>query len=73
MSEQSEALRLADALDTFHNPNDKQVAAELRRLHAENDTLRRALRLIENTDPLAASLDPEWAVRVARWALKECK
>lgn len=34
MNAQPEALRLADALETFHNPNDKQAAAELRRLHA---------------------------------------
>lgn len=40
MSTQPEALRLADALETFHNPNDKQAADELRRLHAENEAIR---------------------------------
>ena len=40
MSTQPEALRLADALETFHNPNDKQAADELRRLHAENEAMR---------------------------------
>ena len=40
MNAQPEALRLADALETFHNPNDKQAAAELRRLHAENEVMR---------------------------------
>ncbi len=35
MTEQTEAQRLADALDTFSNPWDKQAAAELRRLEAE--------------------------------------
>jgi hypothetical protein len=33
MNTQPEALRLADALDQFHNPCDKKAAAELRRLH----------------------------------------
>ena len=37
---QPDALALADALETFHNPHDKQAAAELRRLHAENEALR---------------------------------
>ena len=40
---QPDALALADALETFHNPHDKQAAAELRRLHAElveSDALR---------------------------------
>ena len=32
---QPDALALADALETFHNPHDKQAAAALRRLHAE--------------------------------------
>ena len=40
MNAQPEALRLADALETFHNPNDKQAADELRRLHAENEAMR---------------------------------
>jgi hypothetical protein len=44
MSEQSTALRLADALDKFSNPWDKEVAAELRRLSALNGELLEALK-----------------------------
>ena len=46
MTQQNEALRLADALDTFHNPHDKQAAAKLRRLHEdaeESEALRERL------------------------------
>jgi hypothetical protein len=40
MSEQPEALRLADWLDNYRTtPVDAQAAAELRRLHAENERL----------------------------------
>jgi hypothetical protein len=34
MTTQSTALKMADSLDKFSNPWDKEVAAELRRLHA---------------------------------------
>ena len=44
MTQQPEALRLADGLETFHNPNDKQAAAELRRLHAQRDALLKAIK-----------------------------
>lgn len=50
-----------------------QALQEVVRTGSENEALRQALRLIENTDPHDASLDPEWAVRVARAALKEVK
>jgi len=43
---QPDALALADALETFHNPHDRQAAAELRRLHAElveADALRKKM------------------------------
>ena len=43
---QPEALRLADALDTTHEavwPYGKEAAAELRRLHAENERLKSCL------------------------------
>ena len=45
MTTQPEALRLADALmETHPYPLDiKQAAAELRRLHAENECIRSAL------------------------------
>jgi hypothetical protein len=34
---------MADSLDKFCNPWDKEVASELRRLHADNERLRAAL------------------------------
>jgi hypothetical protein len=42
---QPEVLRLADALDQFHNPQDKKAAAELRRLHEVNQELVEALEM----------------------------
>jgi hypothetical protein len=45
MTEQTKAERLADALDKFCNPWDKEAAAELRRLHAEVNELKRTLAL----------------------------
>ena len=52
MSEKPEALRLAHELDAYHNaPHHKLAAIELRRLHAENERLREALR------PFAAKAD----------------
>lgn len=41
MNTQPEALRLADALDSVTSPG--PVSAELRRLHAENKSLKEAL------------------------------
>jgi hypothetical protein len=42
-----EALRLAEQLETFHpNTLQNKCAAELRRLHAENEALRATLRSI---------------------------
>lgn len=48
MTQQPEALRLADALDLYatgdkHQQDNEQAAAELRRLHAENELLMNAL------------------------------
>jgi hypothetical protein len=43
MSKQPEALRLADALEEKEYPPRRAAAAELRRLHDENETLRRCL------------------------------
>ena len=46
MTQQPEALRLADAIDPFVRPyapdhlTSKAAAAELRRLHAENEAMR---------------------------------
>ena len=45
MNKQPRALRLADALDQFHNPWDKKAAAELRRLHEVNQELVEALEM----------------------------
>ena len=45
MNQQPKALRLAEHLENFRSfPNDMQAAAELRRLHAENEQLRQALQ-----------------------------
>jgi hypothetical protein len=45
MTTQSTALKMADSLDKFSNPWDKEAAAELRRLHAVNQELLEALKL----------------------------
>ena len=48
MSTQTEALRLADALDAYHTAaHHKQAAVELRRLHLVNAELLEALQLCE--------------------------
>ena len=55
MSEQPEALRLADALDDeftqgrVSNHTGRKSAAELRRLHAENEALRKAYWKMRNS------------------------
>lgn len=56
MTEQSEALRLADALDEldaqFSFPGTcGEAAAELRRLHAERDLLLRTLEFYGRSNP----------------------
>jgi hypothetical protein len=43
-----DALDLADALDQFHNPQDKKAAAELRRLHTLNQELVEALEAFDD-------------------------
>jgi hypothetical protein len=40
MTTQPTALQMADSLDKFSNPWDKEVASELRRLYAEVERLR---------------------------------
>ena len=52
MSEKSEALRLADAIDpltrqSLDNLTCSVAAAELRRLHAENETLRKSVARLQ--------------------------
>ena len=47
MNTQPEALRLAEWLEDQYDPthNQEKAAAELRRLHAENEALRKELRM----------------------------
>ena len=98
MSAQSEALRLADALEISSNHGiRREAAAELRRLseietlylaamrgrHAmseellaltsQRDALLEALKLIANTNPVDAALDPQRAVRIARVAIAKAE
>ena len=47
MAEQTEALRLAIWLESFHHRETENAAAELRRLHALNRELLEALILLE--------------------------
>ena len=78
MSEQPEALRLADwcanlatISDAYSEDAYRDAAAELRRQHARIAELEAALRLIAGTDPVDAALDPQRAVRVSRAALEQ--
>ncbi|MEQ6437173.1 hypothetical protein V8Z74_19400 [Comamonas sp. w2-DMI] len=45
--QQPEALRLADALENYAYPCNVKAAAELRRLHAENEEMRETLQFVE--------------------------
>jgi hypothetical protein len=67
MSQQTEAQRLADALDTFSNPWDKQAAAELRRLESMNAQLLEALKYVLEDDGLLprATAETRAVVRAA--------
>ena len=76
MSDQPEALRLADILQHRFPSVEclEKAAAELRRLHAECDALRvpcRTLVSLLETDDWQATL--RLAVEQARAALKEAK
>jgi hypothetical protein len=73
MTEKSEALRLANELGGVSDALADRAAAELRRLHAVNQELLEALRLIAATDPVDAALDPQRAVRVARAAIAKAE
>lgn len=58
MSEQSEALRLADTLEKMPlDECDHEAAAELRRLHALNAELVEALRDVLSTHPHGEALE----------------
>jgi hypothetical protein len=72
MTDKNEALRLADFLDDQYDPshNLEEAAAELRRLHALNGELLKALKEIEPIlarmyGPQAANLPPMQLVRAA--------
>jgi hypothetical protein len=67
------ALRLANELGGVSDALADEAAAELRRLHAVNQELLEALRLIAATDPVDAALDPQRAVRVARAAIAKAE
>ena len=58
MSAQPEALRLAEALHSRREPSPthyiNQAAAELRRLHDENEQLRQALLTLHETQDMTA-------------------
>lgn len=70
MTKQPKALALADELEKYVDANTAELAAaELRRLYALNQELQAALKLIANTDPVDAALDPQRAVRIARAAI----
>ena len=56
MTTQPTALEMADSLDKFCNPWDKEVASELRRLHADNERLRAALDQPEQEPVILSAL-----------------
>ena len=58
MADKPEALRMADSLDKFSNPWDKEIASELRRLVAVNQELLGTLNNIEVSthDAMTAAL-----------------
>ena len=51
----------------------KQFGNEADALRAEVERMERDLRLIAETDPIDAALDPQKAVRIAHAALEELK
>ena len=72
MSNQPEALRLADRLEAYwgaENGHDRerQAAAELRRLHAVN------IELLEALDEVAINTHDDTAERVARAAIAKAE
>lgn len=53
--QQPEALRLAEFIEgRHHRSGDAAIAAELRRLHAENEQLRQALLTLQHTQDMTA-------------------
>lgn len=66
MTQQPEALRLADALEEKEYPPRRAAAAELRRLHAVNAQLLEALKSLAAADFGAG----EWTESAEQAALK---
>jgi hypothetical protein len=54
MADKPEALRMADSLDKFSNPWDKEIASELRRLVAVNQELLESLKDLTTAQDLNA-------------------
>ncbi len=77
MAEQTEALRLADCLIRGDSGYSRQAAAELRRLHAVNAQLLKALKaLVDNEDARSwgvFGVDNRSAFTKARAAIKAAK
>ena len=70
------ALELAKDLEEFERCTESvanQAAAELRRLHAINAELVKALKAIKNTDWVDNALDPQRPASIARQALEKAK
>lgn len=67
MNKKSEALRLADALDSapYSSPLTNDAAEELRRLHAVNEELLEALKFVMS----AHGEQLDWAFEQARAAI----
>ncbi len=58
---QPEALRLADEMDAYHTRScHKEAAAELRRLHAENERLKQALQAFAKKHRRTYGLEGAW-------------
>ena len=67
MNTKPEALRLADALEDTDGAQDHdQAAAELRRLHEENQALRHALSQPEK-EPVCFLRETAWSYEIAHW------
>jgi hypothetical protein len=57
-TKQPEALRLADLLDGDQSAHHEEAAAELRRLHEENETLKKCLFQMQNAAIELAKPEP---------------
>jgi hypothetical protein len=73
MADQPDALRMADSLDKFSNPWDKEVASELRRLHAVNAELLEAMISFTNSAYIKKHHPKRYAAAVAAIAKAEAQ